>query len=615
MILQALHDLHDRLEADPNYDVAPEGYSLQQISFVIVLEPDGTLVDIQDHRLGEGNQHRAQMHRVPGTSKPSGAGINPCLFWDNTGYLLGYKVPDKDEVKAKKDAERAIKSFEASREHHLAHEKSINHPVFSAICRFFESWSPENSANHSKLADIATGFGVFQIRGANHFVHEEPAIEAWWQESLQAGETSSEEDTFCLITGQRAPIAELHEPKIKGVKDAQGAGALIVSFNKNAYESYGKSSGENAPVSKTAANKYCKTLNALLATRRHRLGIGDATTVFWTDAPTYTNTESVINQFLGGGGGNPETDADDDTPAQQKQLLTSLHATLRALRSGGEVDPAFLEEKDRTFYILGLTGQAGGRIGVRFWHRSTVEELLRSLAKHHDDLAIQREWEPGPKIKNPDPEFPQIWQILRQTARESKDIPPNLGGALMRSILTMSPYPQMLAGCILSRIRADRTINYLRVASLKAWLVRNHQQSVPMTYNPDKPESAYRLGALFALLEKTQQDALGDVNAGIRDRYYSSASATPASVFPRLLRTYQHHLSKAGSRNKGYQIHREREVQTILAEPEPMEAFPSHLNMKEQGLFAIGYYHKRKDIWTKKADPSSAEPDPDDLEE
>lgn len=616
MILQALHDLHDRLEADPAYDVAPVGYSLQQISFVIVLEEDGTLIDIQDHRLGDGNQRRAQTHQVPGAGKPPGAGINPCLFWDNTGYLLGYKVPDKNEAKATKDAERALKTFAASRDHYLAYEKAINHPSFSAVCRFFEKWSPEKAADFPKLAEHATGFGVFQIRGRTHFVHQEPAIQTWWEQSLSSGETGAEDDATCLITGQRAPVATLHDdPKIKGVKDAQGAGALIVSFNRKAYDSYGKSSGRNAPVSKEAAAKYCKVLNALLAGQKHRLSIGDATTVFWTDTPTHT--ESVINAFFSGGKDDSE---EENASAQQGQLLDSLHATLRALRSGGEVDPTFLAEKDRTFYILGLTGQAGGRIGVRFWFQSTVEELLHNLSRHHEDSAIQREWEPGPKIKNPDPEFPKIWQLLRQTGRESKDIPPNLGGTLMRAILTGGPYPQTLTNCILSRIRADRTINYFRASILKGWLVRNHQQSIPMTYNPEKTDPAYRLGALFALLEKTQQDALGDVNAGIRDRYYSSASATPASVFPRLLRTYQHHLSKAGAEwlskfgpEKGRKIKngREIEVQNILADPEPMQTFPSHLNLKEQGLFAIGYYHKRKDIWTKKSDPASTEPDPE----
>ena len=183
----------------------------------------------------------------------------------------------------------------------------------------------------------------------------------------------------------------------------------------------------------------------------------------------------------------------------------------------------------------------------------------------------------------------------------------------MRAILNGTSYPEQLPSAVINRIRADCDINYFRAAILKAWLIRlpNSNYEIPMTYQSDKPDPAYRLGALFALLEKTQQDALGDVNAGIRDRYYASASSTPASVFPRLMRTYGHHLSKAASGNKGYQIYREREVQDIFADPEPLGEFPSHLNLRDQGLFAIGYYHKRKDLWTKKEDPDSAEPDPE----
>ena len=293
-------------------------------------------------------------------------------------------------------------------------------------------------------------------------------------------------------------------------------------------------------------------------------------------------------------------EADDERRSDPAHvtLLESLprNASLTALRR--DIEPPF-QLKGRTFLYLGLTGQAGGRlVSVMVSLSVRTSCATASTIRFGHPTRV----EPGPKINNPDPEFPQIWQLLRQTAREAKDIAPNLSGALMRSILTVGPYPQTFANGIISRIRADRVINYLRAACLKAWLVRNHQQSVPMTYDPEKPDPAYRLGALFALLEKTQGDALGDVNASIRDRFYSSASATPASVFPRLLRTYQHHLTKAGAQNKGYQIHREREVQAILGEPTPLAAFPSHLNLRDQGLFAIGYYHKRKDIWTKKGD-------------
>jgi len=204
----------------------------------------------------------------------------------------------------------------------------------------------------------------------------------------------------------------------------------------------------------------------------------------------------------------------------------------------------------------------------------------------------------------PDPEFPAVWQVLRETARVSDEIPPLLGGALARAIVEGVEYPEALFSAVIRRIQADRSINYLRAATLKATLVRNHQLEIPTMLDPNQTEPAYRLGRLFSALEKTQEDALGGVNAGIRDRFYSAASATPASVFPRLLRTYQHHLAKLGG---GLKVRREQLIQEIL---DPIQEFPPQLNLKRQGLFAIGYYQQRKDFFTKKETEQSESNEP-----
>src|SRR5690606_313794 len=156
-----------------------------------------------------------------------------------------------------------------------------------------------------------------------------------------------------------------------------------------------------------------------------------------------------------------------------------------------------------------------------------------------------------------------------------------------------------------NRIRADQTINYLRAALIKAVLTRlpnaNHQ--LTMSLDPDRTDPAYLLGRLFAALEKTQEDALPGINATIRERFYSSASATPGAVFPRILRTYQHHLAKLDG---GHKTNRERLVQAIHA---PLTGYPAHLGLEGQGLFAIGYYHQRQDFFTKKEKPEAlAEP-------
>jgi len=226
-------------------------------------------------------------------------------------------------------------------------------------------------------------------------------------------------------------------------------------------------------------------------------------------------------------------------------------------------------------------------------------QMVDKLKVHYDALSLKRS-------SDKDPEFPAVWQILRQTGRESKDIPPLLSGPLMRSILTGSRYPQGLFSAVLNRIRADHEITFLRAAIFKAFLIRNHQLDIPMSLDTTRTEPAYLLGRLFAALEFTQQDALGrDINSTIRDRFYSAASATPGTVFPRLLRTYQHHLTKATSENgQGYKVNRERLVQQIMA---GLNDMPGHLQLEGQGLFAIGYYHQRQDFFTKKDKPETAQ--------
>jgi CRISPR-associated protein Csd1 len=137
-------------------------------------------------------------------------------------------------------------------------------------------------------------------------------------------------------------------------------------------------------------------------------------------------------------------------------------------------------------------------------------------------------------------------------------------------------------------------VTYLRATLIKSYLNRNHQKNIPMSLDPNRRENPYLLGRLFAALEKTQEDALGKIGATIRDRFYSAASATPATVFPRIIRTYQHHISKMDG---GLRRNREVLVQEIVGS---IEKFPAHLNLQDQGQFAIGYYHQRKDFFTKK---------------
>lgn len=578
MILHSLNDLYSRLAEDAAYEIAPAGFSPQKVAFKIVLKEDGTLLEPQ-------SVDAKSQTRVLGDSKPSGAGINPCFLWDNQTYMLGRQPDNKDGKKSDEAiAQFAKERFEAFRTRHLAAEKEINSSAFSAVCRFLENWQPEDIENYPLLAEVGTGFGVFQIQGARGYVHDEPAVLGWWEKN-QKSEAVGEVVGQCLVSGeQNVPLARLH-PKIKGIAGAQSAGASLVSFNDLAYESYGKTQSYNSPVSTSVAQRYGTALNALLTgpmASRHRMRIGDTSCVFWTEKPTVI--EDLFVEMVGAAPASEE--------AQDPQRLDDLQRLLKAVATGKGYE-GYENEKETPFYLLGLAPNAA-RLSVRFFHRSTVADLLAKLHDHHACIRMVKQFDKPVKKRPADPDFPHFWMFIREVVRMGDDPPPLLGGALVRAIVEGINYPEGLYSAALRRIRVDGTINYLRAALLKAVLVRNHNLEIPVMLDTENTNLAYLLGRLFAALEKTQEDALPGTNATIRDRFYSSASATPASVFPRLLRTYQHHLGKL---HPGAAVNREKLVQEIFA-PFGSEGFPAQLNLKDQGIFAIGYYQQRKAFFT-----------------
>lgn len=575
MILHALQKFYERLATDPNVDIAPFGYSRQKISFCVVINDDGSLHEIIEETDGNSERPRPKSLIVPGGAKPSGSGINPCLLWDNTGYLLGFK-PDDDKP------DRTRQAFEAFRDRHVELEPQVGDPEFTAVSKFLQTWDPETAGDHPTLATIASGFGVFRIRGQSHYVHERPAVTEWWDNQLRSleGDSGSTVSGQCLLTGEQSGLARLHEPKIKGVVGAQSSGAALVSFNDKAYESFGREQGFNAPVSESAAFQYCTALNYLLRQGGPKIRVGDATVVCWTEAP------SPMEQFF-------QVIADPTAaPAEDEAAKQRLQTVLQRIADGADVEELELGDPDSPFYVLGLSPNAA-RLSIRFWYVSTLSEMVDALRRHFNDLRIVRSFDR-------DPEFPAVWQLLRETVRDSKDIPPLLGGALMRSILTGAPYPAMLFSAVIRRLRADSNINSVRAGILKACLNRSSRtqistlsKDIDMALDPERPEPAYQLGRLFAELEKAQEDALPGLNATIKDRYFGAASATPGSVFPRIIRGSQHHLGKL---DPGKKVYREKRIQEICSR---FDDFPSHLNLQQQGLFALGYYHQRQDMFVR----------------
>lgn len=597
MILQSLYDLYERLIRDEEYEIPLHGYSRQNISFKVVIKPDGTLHSIEN--IKDPNNKRPRRMIVPGGDKQTGKVTKESVhkkvqfLRNDLPFLLGARVVNEGEG-ALILKESKIE-FEAFKKYHLEKEAQINDSDYSIFCTLLRRWEPKQALEHKEWVDFAGGQGVFQILGKTEFLHDRLAIRNWWN-----GQKKDKGDKIgqCLITGEVKSIARLHEPKIKGVKGSQTSGAPIVSFDKDndAFASYGHDGEQsfNAPVSIEAAFRYTTALNALLKgpkRDKHSFQLADTTVVFWTKE--HTLTEDIFAQFAAHGSLMPEKQTVQDENLRQK-----IELFLKALRKGKEVYSEIEKDPERTpFFILGLTGQAKGRIGVRFFYQDTISHLLDNLRRHYTDMGIERQFKEGTKY--PDPEFPALWQLLdetcpRRNGKPDRDkIPPILAGPLLRAVITGYQYPVGLFNSVMRRIHADNAMNYIRACIIKGYLTRNQRKEVSMGLDPNLKEPAYRLGRLFAALEKTQQDALGDVGATIRDRFYSAASATPGVVFPRLLRSYQHHLSKMDRGKVG----REILVREIF---EPLTNFPSHLNLTDQGLFAIGYYHQMRDLWTSK---------------
>ena len=577
-LLPALIGYYQRLENDPSQGVAEFGFSVEKIHFEIVLEPDGTLAAFQDIRLrnDKGKPIPKPLLVTDGGGR-SGSGVKPFFGWDNTGYVLG-----RDN---KGNPKRAEEMFAAFRELHNSFLPELEKDEgFVALCRFLDAWKPEQAESLPNWEEAAGLNVVFRLRAREGYVHQSEAVRAAWLRSIAKEDTKDKPVRgVSLLTGEEEELARLH-PQIKGVIGANTTGAAIVSFNLDAFESYGKSQSFNAPVGTRDAFRYTTALNRLLADDTRKVRIGDATVVFWS-GPGGEDAEGLLRQIFG-------EDAPKIEEAEHSGTVDRLRNFLEAARQGRLHE--MIQDPNIPFYVVGLSPNAS-RLNVRYWLAGTVGEFVQRLAEHAEQLEMIGA-KPG------DPPL-VIRRLIVETAREPKDIAPQLAGAVARAVLGGLPYPQALFNAVLRRVRVDSLMNHRRAAILKAFLIKNRNEEVPVSLNKEHPDEAYQLGRLFAVLEYAQTSALGDLNRTVKDSYFSAAAATPASVFPRLLRLHQHHVEKLPTnpeearrektRTKGFF---ERLVQEICSH---VSKFPSHLSLEHQGLFYIAYYHQRQDFFTK----------------
>ncbi len=573
MILQALKEYYDRKAADPESQMAPPGFEWKEIPYIVVLDPDGNPVSLDCCYEGSGRNRRAKKHLVPKAIKKT-SGIASNLLWENPEYAFGIPIKGRPERVADQHnvfTQRITDIGKINDQGLIAVLKFLTQDdKIKALNKFEETWK--------SLLD-ESGNVSFQLAGDTSLVCERETVRKAIQSALQSEDA---ERGICLVTGKTDAVQRLH-PSIKGVWGAQSMGANIVSFNLDAFRSFSKEQGSNAPVGAEAAFAYTTALNHLLdKDSKQRMQVGDASTVFWSARASF-----LEQQFIDFFGEPPKDDPDKNTRA--------VESLFKAVHNGMLPE----SERETQFYVLGLAPNAS-RLAIRFWISDSVINMAGKICRHFDDLQLVH----GPRDQDALPLFRLL--VSTATAGKSENIPPNLAGETMRAILQGLPYPKTLLQAAIRRIRAEHDVTYPRAALIKACINRTVRTSTPtkerelaVSLDESNTNIGYRLGRLFAALEKVQQEANPGINATIRDRFYGAASGTPVAVFANLMRLKNHHLAKMES--AGRRIQFEKLIGSIM---EGVGDFPPHLSLVDQGRFAIGYYHQMQDFYTKKSDKS-----------
>lgn len=579
MILQALFNYSNRMKDD----LPPEGFEQKEIPFLIIINHNGEFIGLQDTRKPSGKKMIATKYRVPKEIGRSGTNAWQIsnLLWDHYGYVLEHPKSDADNDKEMAEKQRRTFIDQVQTLVELFPED----PDLQAVRRFYTGEHYKKVFEHPSWQDCKKINGCnlsFQISGEMRIVCQNENVRAYVSRNI--GVESDDDNSkpraiegICMITGERSSIARLHpRTPIFGAK----SNAKIVSFQKNmGFDSYGKQQSYNAPISKRAAFAYTTVLNYMLAKdSRQKIYVGDTTAVFWAEKKH--DIENVLADIFG--------EPPKDNPDQDyKELIAMFKSPETGAKP--ELNP------NTKFFVLGLSPNSA-RIAVRFWYAGSVREIAENLYQHFDDIEIVR-----PKNQ---PKHLSLFRLLVSTALEedAKKIQPNLAGDFMKAILTGTTYPDTLLSSAIRRVRAEHEITYPRASLIKAVLVRNsrfyktkQKEEVGMSLDTSNTNIGYRLGRLFAVLEKIQEEASPGINATIRDRFYGSASSVPVTVFPHLMKLKNHHIAKLES--KGRAVNLEKIIGEIV---DDITDFPGHLSLDEQGRFAVGYYHQRQDFFKKK---------------
>ena len=567
MILKALYDYYQR----SGQEVAPIGLEYKQIGFILVLDKDGHFLRFEDRRL---DKKSAQQFLVMKSVGRSSAPVANYLY-DNSQYVFGYS--DKGDLDSMRKYFDTFKSKVA--------EIYGMYPENKAIQAVFAFYQREPSAMVEAMQqdvlwdDIAKNLNK-KYSTFSFLIDGDTDIVASKKDLMNlASPEDIVEGKLCLVTGKHSKTVEVTTATM--IPGSQATAKLVAFQVNSGYDSYGKSKGNNAPISENAEFAYTTALNHMLRPNSHnKFMVGNRTFLFWASSASQAAKESEDSLFALLG--RPETEGDD--PNKRIELARD---TFMAIYNG-----KLNANKDDKFYILGLAPNSA-RIAVVYWKETPLREFAGLINKHFEDMRIV-------DTRNDRKPYVGLHSILGSVTLggKSSEATPNLPDTVVKSIFQGLPYPTSLFQACIRRIRAEQSINITRAAIMKAYLNRlndnNNHKSIDIMLDKENNNQGYLCGRLFAVLDKIQEDSNGIHS--IRERYMNSASATPAMVFSTILNLSNHHLEKL---NTGRQVYYEKLKQEIFSKLDA-NGFPTHLNLQEQGRFFVGYYHQRQDLFTGK---------------
>ena len=583
--LKALYDQYLAQLSSGDETIPKPGFDYEGIHFIIELDPNsGEIIGITDQRDDELNPQKRSVPYIKRTSGPS-----PKFLFDNTAYVFGASNKGNPNKKHKMFIDYNKKLLISVKDHDLL-----------SFIKFLNSSNKEMLERECKkfsipYDDIVDQTVIFSIK--ERLLHKlDESVEIWKSEYLKNNSIKDMKGT-CLITGKFGSIASLH-PSIKGVSGAQSSGANIISFNLNSFESYGMKQGQNSPVSPLAAHGYTSMLNNLL--RLKRIRCGNISMVYWTKIIS-SSTDHFIQHILG-----LSSDYIDDE-STNLMITSCLRQLARGKYPQDEIqklckDKKYTLKPNLPCFILGLSPN-DARISISFWYVSTLGKLAENAGQHFEDLSL------NPRDSKWNNRTPVLRDLLFSIfGKDLKKIKLNtFTTAMLRAIFEGTHYPRSLLTLTIMRIKSDFYISWLRVAMIRAYLVRKDRFSrqnfnnafttTPLDLDSTNTNIGYRLGRLFAVLERIQHKAI-DSDTGIKEKFYGSASTTPSLSFPILLKNSNHHLGKIKNTNIGTAIYLEKLQSEIIEKIDP--DIPKILSIEDQGRFAIGYFHQYKDFFTRK---------------